>query len=74
MFKKKWGKKIEGKLKLTPATGNGGAPAGVGIGLCTVTVAIVVGGAALGAGDSVPMQRTVADVDVGRQDAPAADL
>ncbi|KAA8536842.1 hypothetical protein F0562_029320 [Nyssa sinensis] len=57
------------KKLTTPAASNGTATAGVGIGLSTGP-AIVVGGAATGAGDSVPLQRTVADVLGGGKDTP----
>lgn len=52
------------KKNLTPAPCDGTAAAAIGVGLST-GLAIVVGGTAPGAGDSVPLQRTVADVVAG---------
>ncbi|KAF5463392.1 hypothetical protein F2P56_019311, partial [Juglans regia] len=58
------------KKKSTPASCDTAAATAIGVGLST-TLAVVVGGPASRAGHSVPLQRTVADVAAGGQNAPA---
>lgn len=58
------------KNRSTPTQCDGAAATVIGVGLST-TLAVVVGGTASRAGHSVPLQRTVADVAGGGQNAPA---